>query len=53
MQYSYFSVISRFPFKTVHPFGNFLEVLPPRTLYKVEKILDTRVQHFLWGEGRG
>ena len=23
-----FSVISRFPIKTVHPFGNFLAVLP-------------------------
>ena len=31
-----FSVISRFPLNTVHPFRNFLEVLPPRTLYKVE-----------------
>ena len=56
LQYSYFSVISRFPLKTVHPFRNFLAVLPPPTLYKVEtqkKILDTRVQHCLWGEGRG
>ena len=55
LQYSYFSVISRFPLKTVHPFRNFLAVLPPPTLYKVEtqkKILDTRVQHCLWGEGR-
>ena len=35
-QYSYFSVIlfSRFPLKTVHPFQNFLAVLPPPTLYK-------------------
>ena len=29
LQYSYFSVISRFPLKTVHPFRNFLVVLPP------------------------
>ena len=36
LQYSYFSVISRFPLKTVHHFGNFLAVLPPLTLYKVE-----------------
>ena len=36
LQYSYFSVISRFPLKTVHPFQNFLAVLPPPTLYKVE-----------------
>ena len=53
LQYSYFSVISRFPLKTVHPFRKFLPVLPvlpPPTLYKVEtrkKILDTRVQHCL------
>ena len=55
LQYSYFSVISRFPLKTVHPFRNFLAVLPPPTLYKVEtrkKILDTYIQHCLWGEGR-
>ena len=53
LQYSYFSVISRFPLKTVHPFRHFLAVLPPRTLSKVEtwkKILYTRVQHCLWGE---
>ena len=36
LQYSYFSVISRFPLKTVHPFRNFLAVLPPPTLHKVE-----------------
>ena len=29
MQNSYFSVISRFPHKTVHPLRNFLAVLPP------------------------
>ena len=32
----FFSVISRFPLKTVHPFRHFLAVLPPRTLSKVE-----------------
>ena len=31
-----FSVISRFPLKTVQRFRNFLAVLPPPTLYKVE-----------------
>ena len=36
LQYSYFSVISGFPLKTVHPFSNFLAVRPPPTLYKVE-----------------
>ena len=47
MQYSYFSVIYRFPHKTVHDFRNILAVLPPHTLYKVETkkdILDTLVQ---------
>ena len=37
-------------------FKIFVAVLPPPTLYKVKtrkKILDTRVQHCLWGEGRG
>ena len=32
LQYSY----SRFPLKAVHPFRNFLVVLPPPTQYKVE-----------------
>ena len=36
LQYLYFSVVSRFPLKTVHPFRNSLAVLPPTTLYKVE-----------------
>ena len=36
LQYSYFSVISQFPLKTVHYFRNFIAVLPPSTLYKVE-----------------
>ena len=55
VQYSFVSLISRFPHKTVHPFRNFLAVLPlpPYTKLKLEKILDTRVQHCLWGEGRG
>ena len=55
-QYSYFSVISWFPYKIVHTFRNFLAVPPPPTLYKAEtqkKILDTHVQHCLWREGRG
>ena len=60
LQYLYFSVCSiyifRFPLKTVHPFQNFLAVLPPPhpiQSWNSEKILDTRVQHCLWGEGRG
>ena len=35
--------------------SDFLAVLPPPTLYQVDtqkKLLDTRVQHCLWGEGR-
>ena len=36
LQYLYFSVISRFPLKTVHPFRHFLAVVPPATLSKVE-----------------
>ena len=36
LQYAYFSVISRFPLKTVHHFRNFLALFPPPTLYKVE-----------------
>ena len=55
LQYSYFSVISRFPLKTVHPFRNFLAVLPPPTLYKVETRKtsgNTRPTVFVgWGEG--
>ena len=43
LQYSYFSVISRFPLKTVHPFRHFLAVLPPLTQsWNSEKVLDTR-----------
>ena len=59
LQYSYLSVISRFPLKTVHPFRKFLPVLPvlpPPTLYKVEtrkkSSADTRPTLFVaWGEG--
>ena len=40
LRYSYFSVICRFPLKTVHHSLNFLAVLPSPTLYKVE--LETR-----------
>ena len=36
LQYSYFSVISRFPLKTVHPFRNFLAVLPPPPYTKLK-----------------
>ena len=36
LQFLYFSVVSRFPLKTVNPFRNSLAVLPPPTLYKVE-----------------
>ena len=50
------SFISRFPLKTVHPFRNFLTVLPPPTLYKAE----TRKKFWInasnivcGGEGRG
>ena len=35
-QYSYFSVITQFPLKTVQRFGKFLAVLPPSILYKLE-----------------
>ena len=42
MQYSYSSVISGLPLKKVHPFRNFLAVLPPPTLYKVQN-------HFVGG----
>ena len=53
MQYSYFFCHSEYLIRQCcqHPFGNFLAIFPPPTLYKV-KILDTRVQHCLWGEGR-
>ena len=38
LQYSFFSVISRFPLKTVHHFRNVLAILRPPTLYKVETL---------------
>ena len=47
----FFSVICRFPLKTVQRFRNFVAVHPPPTLYKVKtrkKILDTRVQHVIF-----
>ena len=57
LQYSYYSVFSRFPHKTaVQRLRNFLAVLPSPTLNKVEtrkRVRDTRVQHCLWTEGRG
>ena len=56
LQYSYFFCHSRFPLKTVHPFCNFLVVLPPPhpiQSWNSEKILNTHVQRCLWGEGRG
>ena len=54
LQYSYFSVISRFPVKTVHTFQNCSSPSPhPIQSWNSEKILDTRVQHCLWGVGRG
>ena len=52
----FLSFLGSFSKQYVHPFRNFLVVLPPPTLYKVEiqkKILDTRIQHCLWGEGKG
>ena len=36
LQYSDFSVISLFPLKTVHPFRNFLAVLPPPPYTKLK-----------------
>ena len=56
LQYSYFSVISRFPLKTMHPFQNFLAVLPPPTLYKVETLKKFWIHESNiggWGEGLG
>ena len=56
LQYSYISVISRFPLKTMHPFQNFLAVLPPPTLYKVETLKKFWIHKSNivgWGEGLG
>ena len=54
LQYSYFSVFSRLPLKTVHPFRNFVAVLSPSTLHKVETRKNsgyTRSTLFVrWGE---
>ena len=50
LQYSYFSVISLLPLKTVQRFRNCVAVHPPPTLYKAEtrkKIPDTRVQYVI------
>ena len=61
-QYCYihiFAVISRFPLKTVHPFRNFLAVLPPPTLYGVENsekifwIHASNIACGVWGAGEG
>ena len=52
-----FSVISRSLIKQCILLGIFLQFfLPPplpQTKLNSEEILDTRVQYFLWGEGRG
>ena len=56
LQYSYISVISRFPLKTMHPFQNFLAVLPRPTLYKVETLKKLWIHESNivgWGEGLG
>ena len=56
LQYSYFSVISRFPLKTAHPFQNLLAVLPLPTLYKVETLKKFWIHESSivgWGEGLG
>ena len=57
MQYSYFSVISGFPHKTVHPFEIFLQfsLPPPYTKLKFRKKCGyTRPTLFVgWGEGLG
>ena len=55
LQYSDFSVISLFPLKTVHPFRNFLAVLPPPPYTKLKLGKNsgyTRPTLFVgWGEG--
>ena len=55
LQYSYFSLISRFPLKTKHSFWNFLAVLPPPTQTKLKLEKDFGYTHptlFVgWGEG--
>ena len=55
MQYSWFSVISGCPYKTVQPFKKYLAVLPRHTRYKVETENNsgyTRPSLFVgWGRG--
>ena len=54
MQYSWFSVISGCPYKTVQPCKKYLAVLPRHTLYKVETEKNsgfTRPSLFVGGGG--
>ena len=55
LQYSDFSVISLSLLKQCILFEIFLQFSLPHPIqsWNSEKILDTRVQHCLWGEGRG
>ena len=57
MQYSHFSVVSGFPYKTVHPLRNFLAVLSPTpaNLYNVETKEKFCAQHLFlgWRQGMG
>ena len=54
MQYSLFSVISGCLYNTVHPFRNFLAVLPPPTLYNFEtRRKNSGYMRCLWGGARG
>ena len=55
LQYSYFLSLLSFLLKQCIIFEIFLQfsLAPPYTKLKLGKILDTRVQHCLWGEGRG
>ena len=55
LPYSYVSIISRFPIQSVHLFRIFLQFSLPPSFTKLKlgkKILDTSVQHCLWGEGK-
>ena len=53
MQYSWFSVISGCPYKTVQPLKNFLQFSLAKTYtkLKLKTILDTHVHPCLWGGG--
>ena len=53
MQYSWFSVISGCPYKTVQPFKKILQFsrATPYTKLKLKTILDTHVHPCLWGGG--